>query len=59
LRRNLPDALVSRFTFKAVKPLFDTASFLVSGRLENDKIVRLWASDVVGDLAMDATATLA
>lgn len=59
LRRNLPDALVARFTFKAVKPLFDTAPFLVSGRLENGKLVRLWASDVVGDLAMDATATLA
>ncbi len=59
LRRNLPDALVARFAFKAVKPLFDTALFSVSGRLENGKTVRLWASDVVGDLAMDATAILA
>ena len=59
LRRNLSDALVTRFTFKAVKPLFNTAPFWVSGRVENGKMIRLWASDIAGDLAMDATSTLA
>ena len=60
LRRNLPDATVARFAFRAVKPLFDIASFSVCGRVEQDeKSIRLWASDMAGDLAMDATATLA
>jgi len=60
LRRNLPDATVARFAFRAVKPLFDTAPFLVCGRVEENKnSIRLWASDAAGDLAMDATATLA
>lgn len=60
LRRNLPDAVVARFAFRAVKPLFDIAPFLVCGRAEEDeKSIRLWASDAAGDLAMDATATLA
>ena len=60
LRRNLPDATVARFAFRAVKPLFDIAPFLVCGRVEeNEKSMRLWASDAAGDLAMDATATLA
>ena len=58
-RRNLPDAAVSRFAFRAVKPLFDIAPFMVCGRVEEDKkSIRLWASDAAGDLAMDATATL-
>jgi 3-methylfumaryl-CoA hydratase len=60
LRRNLPHATVARFAFRAVKPLFDTAPFSVCGRVEHDdKSIRLWASDAAGDLAMDATATLA
>jgi 3-methylfumaryl-CoA hydratase len=60
LRRNLPDATVARFAFRAVNPLFDTAPFSVCGRVEQDeKSIRLWASDAAGHLAMDATATLA
>jgi 3-methylfumaryl-CoA hydratase len=60
LRRNLPDATVARFAFRAVDPLFDTAPFSVCGRVEQDeKSIRLWASDAAGHLAMDATATLA
>jgi 3-methylfumaryl-CoA hydratase len=59
LRRNLPDATVGRFAFRAVKPLFDIAPFSVCGRVEeNDNSIRLWAVDAAGDLAMDATATL-
>jgi 3-methylfumaryl-CoA hydratase len=58
LRRNLPQAEVTRFSFRAVKPLFDIASFSVSGRVENPREVRLWASDAQGLLAMDALAVL-
>lgn len=60
LRSNLADAVVASFSFRAVKPLFDTASFFVCGRLEDDgKTVTLWAKDANGWLAMSATATLA
>ncbi|HWH84357.1 MAG TPA: MaoC family dehydratase N-terminal domain-containing protein [Burkholderiaceae bacterium] len=60
LRRNLPDATVARFAFRAVKPLFDTAPFLVCGRsADNGKTVTLWAQNADGALAMDATAVLA
>jgi len=60
LRRNLPDARVLRFVFRAVKPTFDVAPFQVCGRrAEDGKTVRLWAQHTDGALAMDATATLA
>ena len=60
LRRNLPDATVSGFTFRAVKPIFDVAPFEVRGRrMEDGKTVQLWAQHTDGALAMDATAILA
>jgi 3-methylfumaryl-CoA hydratase len=60
LRRNLPDARVTRFAFRAVRPLFDIAPFSVCGRVEADgKTVKLWAKDAAGWLTMDATAVLA
>jgi len=60
LRRHLPGATVARFAFRAVKPTFDTAPFLVCGRREGDaRTIRLWARHEDGALAMDATATLA
>lgn len=60
LRRNLPDATLVNFSFRAVKPLFDIAPFSVCGRLEEDgKTVKLWAKDAEGWLTMDATARLA
>jgi 3-methylfumaryl-CoA hydratase len=59
LKRNAPGANISGFSFRAVKPLFDIAPFLVSGRLEDcGKTVKLWATNPDGWLAMDATATL-
>ena len=57
-RRNLPDAQLATFSFRAVKPLFDIAPFEVCGRVEG-KTVQLWAKDVDGALAMEATAVLA
>ncbi|EEG09657.1 FAS1-like dehydratase domain-containing protein [Pseudogulbenkiania ferrooxidans] len=60
LRRNLPGATLSNFSFRAVKPVFDIAPFSVCGRLDPDgKIVKLWAKDAEGWLTMEATATLA
>lgn len=60
LRRNLPDARVAAFSFKAIRPTFDIATFEVCGKLQDDgKTVHLWAKDADGWLTMDATATLA
>lgn len=59
LRRELPDAVVRGFSFKAVAPTFDTAPFFVCGRHDDGSTVRLWARDADGQLAMEAIATLA
>jgi 3-methylfumaryl-CoA hydratase len=60
LRRHMPDAQVSRFAFRAMKPTFDLDPFRVCGaRGEDGKSVRLWAEHGDGTLSMDATATLA
>ena len=60
LRRELPDAVVRTFTFKAVRPTFDIHAFSVHGEPSADgKTVRLWGRDHEGWLTMDATATLA
>lgn len=59
LRRQLPEAEVAAFTFRAVSPLFDTAPFTVCGQPEaHRKTVRLWARNPEGGLAMEATVTL-
>jgi len=55
LRRNQPDANVARFSFRAVSPLFDTATFVVCGKPEGNTIA-LWAQDAAGNLAMSAGA---
>jgi 3-methylfumaryl-CoA hydratase len=63
LRRHLPEARVTGFSFKAVKPIYDVAPFDVCGRLDEDdagnKTVKLWARTPEGHVAMDAGATLA
>jgi 3-methylfumaryl-CoA hydratase len=59
LRRELPQATVTHFTFKAVSPIFDVAPFHVCGRSEHTHTVKLWARTPDGQLAMDASATLA
>ena len=57
LRRNLPDAKVERFSFRAASPLFDTAAFILCGKPEpNGNTVALWAKDEAGHLATTATA---
>ncbi|WP_140634153.1 FAS1-like dehydratase domain-containing protein [Methylibium rhizosphaerae] len=57
LRRHQPDAQVTGFRFKAVRPTFDLHPLRVNGRREGSQ-VRLWAQDHEGWLTMDATATL-
>ena len=59
LRRELPQARVVRFAFRALRPLFDNAPFRVCGQSLDAGTVRLWAATEDGLLAMDATATLA
>jgi 3-methylfumaryl-CoA hydratase len=59
LRRNMPDAQVARFAFRAMKPTFDLETFRVSGTGGADgRSVRLWAEHGDGGLAMDATASM-
>ena len=42
-----------------MSPLFDTAPFAVCGRLDDPAHATLWARGPDGQLAMQATATLA
>ena len=58
LRRNLPQANVHRFSFRAIRPLFDIHRFTVCGRRDGNRIA-LWARDQDGWLAMEASAELA
>lgn len=58
LRRELPDARVRRFSFKAVSPIFDINTFTVCGRHDNDHQVSLWACTETGHLAMQAHVEL-
>ncbi|MEP7070210.1 MAG: MaoC family dehydratase N-terminal domain-containing protein [Usitatibacter sp.] len=58
LRRNRPDAVVARYEFRAMKPLFDTAAFHTCGLPdEAGKSARLWTRDAAGAVTMQANAT--
>lgn len=48
---------VRSFNFRAVRPTFDTHSFSVHAKLENDQM-QLWSSDHEGALCVTATAEL-
>jgi 3-methylfumaryl-CoA hydratase len=59
LRWEWPDAMVGRYEFRAMRPIFDINAFDVCGQPSPDgKSVRLWARDHEGALAMDATAVI-
>lgn len=59
LRYHRPDARMTRFEFRAVRPLFDIHRFRVCGDPQPDgKTFQLWAKDHEGWLAMDATAEI-
>jgi 3-methylfumaryl-CoA hydratase len=58
LRRNMPEAQVARFEFRAVSPLFDTAPFAVCGARQDKNRVRMWAKNASGGLAMEANVAI-
>jgi 3-methylfumaryl-CoA hydratase len=59
VRRNLPSAVVRRFEFRAVSPIFDTGDFTICGKPEgNASTIRLWAKGGSGALAMTASAAI-
>ena len=58
LRSNAENAQIARFEFRAVSPLFDTAPFSVCGAPQTGNSIHLWAQNISGGLAMDATATI-
>ncbi len=60
VRRQAPGARVERFSFRAVSPLFDGNAMSVNGTPPGaDGIVKLWAANHDGALAMTAEAKLA
>jgi 3-methylfumaryl-CoA hydratase len=59
LRRQQPEARVRRFSFKAVRPIFDIHRFSVCGKPDGERRHSLWARDHEGFLAMQAQAELA
>src|SRR5262249_18683966 len=58
LRWERPDAVVTRYEFKATKPVFDLHPFAVCGEPQAGS-ARLWVRDHEGALAMTATADIA
>jgi 3-methylfumaryl-CoA hydratase len=60
LRREMPDANVKTFEFRAIRPTYHINPFSVHGQPSADgKSVRLWGRDHEGWLTMDATVGLA
>ena len=58
LRRNLPSAMLKTYSFRALRPLFDTANFFTCAAPdETQRSARLWTRDAEGTMTMDATAT--
>jgi len=58
LRREAPGVTLRTYTFRALRPLFDTANFFTCGVPDESKSsVRLWTRDAEGAMTMDATAT--
>ena len=57
VRRNRPDTILRHYRFRAVKPLYDTASFHTCGLPdEGAKSARLWTRDAQGALTFEAIA---
>lgn len=60
LHRQMTGVRLKHFSFRALRPLFDTASFTLCGLPDDDRAtVLLWAQGPDGSVAMEATATLA
>jgi len=54
----LPEAVITSFKFRAMRPSFDTHPFQVCGK-RNGEQLSLWTADHQGQLCMSATATIA
>jgi 3-methylfumaryl-CoA hydratase len=60
VHRHAPSARVERFSFRAVAPLFDGVAMSVNATPPGaDGLVKLWAANAEGGLAMSAEAKLA
>jgi 3-methylfumaryl-CoA hydratase len=60
LRHERPDAVVTHYTFRAMRPVFDIHTFHVCGQPQADgRTIDLWVRDYEGALAMSATAVIA
>lgn len=58
LRRSAPHVDMKTFAFRALRPLYDTASFFTCGLPdEQNRRARLWTRDAEGAVSMEATAT--
>ena len=56
-RRNMPGTAMKSFRFRALRPLFDTATFEVLGAPDAaSRSARLWTRDHEGAITMEATA---
>ena len=58
VRRNLPDVSISAFSFRALKPLFDTGPFLIGGHEDSPGAIKLWAKTTDGGVVFTAEASL-
>lgn len=58
LREHRPDAVVARFEFRALRPVYDIHHFFLCARPRPDGGIDLWARDHEGWLTMQAHATL-
>ena len=58
LRREMPQARLKQFDFKAASPLFDIHPFTVCGKRDGDGVA-LWARNHLDQLAMSARAVVA
>jgi len=60
VHRNLPEATVTSFSFRAASPLFDSSELHLNGTPPDaDGRIALWATNAEGGLAMRAEATVA
>jgi len=57
LHREIPGTEVAAFEFRAIRPLLEGSPLRLQGR-RDDGVVRLWALDASGALAMEAQARL-
>jgi 3-methylfumaryl-CoA hydratase len=57
LRRHKPDVSLRGYTFRALRPLYDTANFFTCGQPDEPRrSARLWTRDAAGAVTMQATA---